>query len=60
MFYSSDQPHGQTQSIQRPRYSAPNRLDFQYGLMQPIGRLGYMDYCRITDIFAMERPVWAS
>jgi flavin reductase (DIM6/NTAB) family NADH-FMN oxidoreductase RutF len=23
-----------------------------------IGRLGYMDYVRISDIFTMERPVW--
>jgi len=29
-----------------------------YALMQPIGRLGYRDYCRITDVFAMDRPAW--
>ena len=27
-----------------------------YGLMQPIGRLGYMDYVRVTEVFAMHRP----
>ena len=23
---------------------------------QPLARLGYMDYARITDIFSMQRP----
>lgn len=27
-----------------------------YGLMQAIGRLGYRDYVRVSDIFAMDRP----
>ncbi len=29
-----------------------------YARMQPIGRLGYMDYTRVGDIFAMDRPSW--
>ena len=27
-----------------------------YNLMQVIGRLGYRDYVRVNDIFAMDRP----
>lgn len=26
--------------------------------LQPISRLGYMDYGRVTEIFSMERPGW--
>ena len=26
--------------------------------LQPISRLGYMDYARVTDVFSMERPGW--
>lgn len=26
--------------------------------LQPIGRLGYMDYCRVADVFTMPRPRW--
>ena len=26
--------------------------------MEPIGRLGYMDYVRVTEAFSMERPRW--
>ncbi len=29
-----------------------------YERMQPIGRLGYMDYVRVTDTFAIMRPGW--
>ena len=26
--------------------------------MEPIGRLGYMDYVKVTEVFSMERPRW--
>ena len=26
--------------------------------MEPIGRLGYMDYVKVTEAFSMERPQW--
>ena len=26
--------------------------------LQPVGRLGYMDYVRVTEAFSMERPTW--
>lgn len=29
-----------------------------YAKLQPIGRLGYKDYVRVTESFAMDRPVW--
>ncbi len=29
-----------------------------YARLQPIGRLGYMDYTRVGDVFAMQRPSW--
>jgi len=29
-----------------------------YHKAQPIGRLGYMDYVRVTEVFAMQRPGW--
>jgi flavin reductase (DIM6/NTAB) family NADH-FMN oxidoreductase RutF len=29
-----------------------------YARMQPIGRLGYQDYTRVGDVFAMPRPGW--
>ena len=29
-----------------------------YARMQPIGRLGYQDYARLGEIFAMTRPGW--
>ncbi|MDA0711414.1 MAG: flavin reductase family protein [bacterium] len=32
------------------------RLDL--AAIQPVGRLGYLDYVHITDCFAMDRPIW--
>ena len=29
-----------------------------YARMQPIGRLGYQDYARLGEVFAMTRPSW--
>ena len=29
-----------------------------YTLMQPIGRLGYFDYVRVSDVFSLQRPGW--
>ena len=29
-----------------------------YRKTQPIGRLGYRDYVRVTDVFSMHRPSW--
>lgn len=29
-----------------------------YHKAQPIGRLGYMDYVRVDEVFAMQRPGW--
>jgi len=29
-----------------------------YERMNPIGRLGYMDYVHVTDVFAIKRPGW--
>ena len=26
--------------------------------LQPIGRLGYMDYVKVTEVFTMQRPKW--
>ena len=26
--------------------------------MKPIGRLGYMDYVKVTERFSMDRPSW--
>jgi flavin reductase (DIM6/NTAB) family NADH-FMN oxidoreductase RutF len=28
------------------------------GRLQPIGRLGYLDYVVVNDVFSMERPSW--
>jgi flavin reductase (DIM6/NTAB) family NADH-FMN oxidoreductase RutF len=28
------------------------------GLLQPISRLGYNEYGRVTDVFRMDRPGW--
>lgn len=30
----------------------------RYDLMKPIGRLGYMDYTAVGDVFSMDRPGW--
>ncbi len=32
------------------------RLDM--GLVRPLGRLGYMDYCDAGDVFELFRPNW--
>lgn len=32
------------------------RVDMQK--LAPIGRLGYSDYVRVTEVFALERPAW--
>lgn len=29
-----------------------------YHKVQPIGRLGYMDYVHVTEVFSMQRPGW--
>jgi hypothetical protein len=29
-----------------------------YARLQPIGRLGYQDYTRLGEVFAMSRPGW--
>ena len=26
--------------------------------LQPIGRLGYLDYVKVTEVFSMDRPTW--
>jgi flavin reductase (DIM6/NTAB) family NADH-FMN oxidoreductase RutF len=26
--------------------------------LKPIARLGYMDYCRVDEVFAIKRPDW--
>ena len=26
--------------------------------MEPIGRLGYMDYVKVAELFSMDRPQW--
>jgi len=26
--------------------------------LQPVGRLGYLDYVVVNEIFSMERPTW--
>ena len=28
------------------------------GQLQPIGRLGYLDYVAVNDVFSLERPTW--
>ena len=28
------------------------------GQLQPLGRLGYLDYVVVNDVFIMERPTW--
>lgn len=30
----------------------------RYDRMHPIGRLGYMDYVRVTEVFSIPRPGW--
>ncbi len=30
----------------------------RYDRLRPIGRLGYMDYVRVSDVFSIKRPGW--
>jgi len=30
----------------------------RYDRLRPIGRLGYMDYARVTEVFSIRRPGW--
>ena len=31
-----------------------------HGKLRPIGRMGYMDYCKVDELFTMHRPKWPS